>query len=279
MNSDIISRFSDELLYQQHLAGKTVRDILSFVHKIIKYIQEDTGNNLSSITISYPKLKQKSPRVLLPEEQQQLTYYLLQNHDIYKFSAILALFTGLRIGEICALQWKSISIESKFLTVTHTLQRVSNLDNSSTSKTTLQLGTPKTPSSIRTIPLTEGLVELFKLFQSDDPDAFVMTGCRKLMDPRNLQRRLKKYTTELGIADVHFHTLRHTFATRCIELGCDTKSLSEMLGHSNISTTMNRYVHPSLDYKRENILKLEQAGFLSPSVKPSVILNIPRTTA
>lgn len=279
LNSDIISRFSDELLYQKHLAVKTTRDILSFVHKIMKYIQDDTGSNLGSITISYPKPKYKELRVLFPEEQQRLTYYLLQNLDIYKFSAILALFTGLRIGEICALQWKSISIESQFLTVTHTLQRVHNPDNSSATKTILQLGTPKTSSSIRTIPLTEGLVELFQIFRTDDPDAFVMTGCEKLMDPRNLQRRLKKYTTELEIADIHFHTLRHTFATRCVELGCDTKSLSEMLGHSNISTTLNRYVHPSLEYKRKNILKLERAGFFSPSIKPSVILNIPEIKA
>lgn len=261
LNSDIITQFSNELLYQEQLAPKTVRDILSFIHKIIRYIQNDTGSNLHSIVISYPPIERKKLRVLLPEEQQCLMCYLLQDLDIYKFSVILALFTGLRIGEICALQWKSISLESKFLTVTHTLQRINNLDNSSASKTILQCGTPKTSSSVRTIPLTEGLVELLDSFQTDDPDAFVMTGCEKLMDPRNLQRKLKKYTNELGITDVHFHTLRHTFATRCIESGCDVKSLSEMLGHSSISTTMNRYVHPSLDYKRKNILKLEQAGF------------------
>ena len=167
------------------------------------------------------------------------------------------------------MKWKYISIESKTLTVAHTLQRIKITDEQSDKKTVLQLGTPKTSSSIRTIPLTDRLVELFKEFQIENEDAYLMTGSEKFVEPRNLQRKLKSYTTKLNIPDVHFHTLRHTFATRCIEAGCDTKSLSEMLGHSNVSTTMNRYVHPSLNYKREHILKLEEAGFFPPSIKPS----------
>ena len=266
LNSDIIADFSKDLLYQKKLSPKTVRDILTFVHKIISYIQAETNSNLSSITISYPRLERKELRVLSAEEQQNLIQYLVQDFDIYKFSVLIALFTGLRIGEVCALQWKDISVESGLLTVRHTVQRIKNPDSDSAKKTLLQLGTPKTFSSARTLPVTNGLQKLFKLFQHDDPEAFILTGNHQFIDPRNLQRKLKKYTKDLGIQDVHFHTLRHTFATRCIEFGCDIKILSEMLGHSNISTTLNRYVHPSMDFKRENILKLEQAGFFPPSI-------------
>ena len=155
--------------------------------------------------------------------------------------------------------------------VKHTVQRIKNLHGQSESKTVLQLGAPKTSSSARIIPIANGLIGLFRIFQTDDPEAFVITGNRQFTDPRKLQRKLKKYTEELGLRGVHFHTLRHTYATRCLEFGCDAKILSEMLGHANISTTMNRYVHPSLDFKRESIFRLEQTGFFPPSMEPSNI--------
>ena len=141
--------------------------------------------------------------------------------------------------------------------------------------TILQMESPKTLFSYRTIPITDNLAELFKKFLIHEPEAFVLTGKSQFMEPRKLQRKLKMYMDELHLRDVHFHTLRHTFATRCIELGCDTKTLSEILGHSSVSITMNRYVHPSLEHKRKNITKLEQAGFFPPSLKPSELYNIP----
>lgn len=274
LDSVVIADFSKYLLYQKRLSSKTVRDILTFVHKITVYIYADSRQNLPPLIISYPKRERKELRVLTKEEQRLFTQYLLSDLDIYKFSMLLALFTGLRIGEICALQWKHISMEAGLLTVSQTVQRIKNMNKQAENKTTLQLGTPKTLSSARTIPLTDRLIDLLKIFCTDDPENFIITGSHQFMEPRNLQRRLKKYTDELHLSDVHFHTLRHTFATRCIECGCDIKILSEMLGHSNISTTLNCYVHPSLDFKRENIIKLEQAGFFPPSPKPSEALEI-----
>ena len=103
------------------------------------------------------------------------------------------------------------------------------------------------------------LIHLLKLFQKDDPCLFVLSGNSNPTDPRKLQRKFQNYAKELNFKEVHFHTLRHTFATRYIELGCDVKTLSEILGHSNVSITMNRYVHPSLEFKRKNIEKLEQS--------------------
>lgn len=265
INSNVISKFSSELLQKKNLSAKTTQDILTFVHEIIVYIQSDTQNTIPSIMISYPKIEQKELRILSNEEQKYFMEFLLKDLDIYKFSVLLALWTGLRIGEICGLQWKYISTDNNLLSVRNTVSRVKNRDPFSTQKTMLQLGSPKTKSSIRAIPFTDSLSQLFQRFQTNDPDTFVISGNTQMIDPRKLQRRLKKYTTYLGLEDVHFHTLRHTFATRCIELGCDVKTLSKILGHSNIATTMNRYVHPSIDLKRENIKKLEQAGLFPPS--------------
>lgn len=265
LNSDLISEFTDELLYKKQLAPKTVRDILAFVHEVLISIQTDSRNQLFSIKITYPKLERKELRILSMEEQQRFIRFLMEDIDIYKFSILLTLFTGLRIGEICGLQWKYISMKTNLLTVKYTVQRIKNLDTSSPQKTILQLGSPKTESSIRTIPFTDQIKELLKKFQPDDQESFLLTGNDQLIDPRKLQRKLKKYTDILGLNDIHFHTLRHTFATRCVEIGCDIKTLSEILGHSNISTTMNLYVHPSIDLKRKNIEKLAQMNIFPPS--------------
>lgn len=269
ITSDILEKFSYELLYQKNLAPKTVRDVLAVVHEILGFIRKNPENPLPLIAITYPKVERKELRILSIEEQQQLTGYLLYDTDSYKFAVLLSLLTGLRIGEICGLRWENISLDTKLLTVTHTVQRIKNPDSVASARTILTLGTPKTSTSKRTIPFTEGLEGLFRSFYKEKPDTFVLTGTKNFTEPRTLQRKLKKYTHELGMQDVHFHTLRHTFATRCVELGCDIKTLSEILGHANVSITMNRYVHPSLELKRKNMEKLEQAGFLAPSSSPS----------
>ena len=98
-------------------------------------------------------------------------------------------------------------------------------------------------------------------FQCADKSVFILTGNHSFIEPRLLQRKLNEYYRQCEIADAHFHTLRHTFATRCIEVGFDVKTLSEILGHSSTVITMNRYVHPDLNLKRKNIQKLETAGF------------------
>ena len=88
------------------------------------------------------------------------------------------------------------------------------------------------------------------------PTAFVLTGTSDYMEPRTLQYRMEKYTAECGLEGVHFHTLRHTFATRCVEVGFEIKSLSEILGHANTTITLERYVHSSMELKRHNMNKL-----------------------
>ena len=110
----------------------------------------------------------------------------------------------------------------------------------------------------RDIPLMPDIAKLCTRFYPGIPDAFVLTGTEQCMEPRKLQRRLKKYTEACKLKEVHFHTLRHTFATRCIEVGFDVKTLSEILGHSNVSVTLNQYVHPNMNLKRENMSRLKE---------------------
>lgn len=249
-----IAVFSGKLTEEKKLASKTTRDILVFLHEIL----ESTGR---MVPFLYPKPEPADLRVLTEREQHVLTEYLCIGTDRYKLAVLLALTTGLRIGEICGLAWKHISLEEGTLTVQQTVQRIPNQDASMSSKTTLYLGTPKTVSSRRTLPLTPGILKLLGQFYEDNTDIFLITGTSRCADPRILQKKLHQYTRELKLQKVHFHTLRHTFATRCVEIGCDIKTLSEMLGHSDISLTMNLYVHPSLEHKRKNMERLVQAGF------------------
>ena len=205
--------------------------------------------------ITYPRMQKKEARVLDLEEQQRLVAFLRSGTDPCRFGVLLALLTGLRIGELCALQWRNVSLKNREIRVEATLQRIRDYE-SPDRKTKVVLGSPKSDTSVRTIPLTDSAVRLCRQYDPHCPAAFVLTGTERFMEPRQVQRRLAVYTRACGLEGVHFHTIRHTFATRCVEVGFDIKSLSEILGHANTAITLNRYVHSSMALKRMNMEKL-----------------------
>lgn len=262
LSSAIIADFSWELLCIKRLSPKTVKDILVLLSAVIKYTKKQNPE-LSSIEIVYPREKKEESRVLTKEEQEKLICYLLADIDRCKFGVILALETGLRIGEICALHWRDISFSNSTVRVVSTMQRLKIIENSPLcEKTNVVISKPKSYASLRVIPLTDRVIRLCKRWSTDDPSAFVLTGdAKSYIEPRTLQYRLKRYARECGLSDLHFHVLRHTFATRCVEVGFEIKSLSEILGHSSPKVTLERYVHSSLDLKRENMNKLSSVGY------------------
>ena len=185
----------------------------------------------------------------------------LNDMDIYKFSVLFALMTGLRIGEVCALRVSDISLTERVVTVRETMQRIKNLDGNG-AKTKIVFTKPKSSTSARVVPLTNMAYELCKeRLRKYAMNAFLLTGSEtKTIEPRVMQYHIKKYSEACGIEDMHFHVLRHTFATRCVEVGFEIKSLSEVLGHSTPRITLERYVHSSLEFKRQNMTKLEAIG-------------------
>lgn len=257
ITSEQVDAFIQMLLYEKNLSVETTRNILSLFHSLLEYTGKRSKQKLPEIEIIYPKMIRKSVRVLDQKEEERLVRYLAGNMDLCRFGIYTALRTGLRIGEVCALRWKDISLEALTISVRHTVQRIQSLDAGACRKTEVTVGTPKSDSSIRTIPLMPDIAALCTRFFQGDPESFLLTGTRQCMEPRNLQRRLKICMKECQIQEVHFHTLRHTFATRCIEAGFDIKTLSEILGHSNTSITLNQYFHPNLDLKRENMSRLK----------------------
>ena len=262
LTTSIIIDFRQYLIYNKNLSSKTVRDILTQLNSILKYTSRKVSC-MQNIDIVYPVERNKEIRILSRDEQNIFIKYLLNDIDCCKFGILLAFFTGMRIGEICALKWKDISLENKTITISSSLQRIKKIENNvSSEKTEIIIGDPKSNSSYRVIPLTEYMYQLCISQYINNNDAFVLTGTSdKFMEPRVLQYRLKRYTFDCGFEDVHFHTLRHTFATRCVEVGFELKSLSEILGHSNPKVTLERYVHSSIELKRENMKKLSIVGF------------------
>ena len=259
LNTVIISRFSDYLLKEKQLAAKTVRDVLTCLRSVVKFCAKQLPGALDAVEIIYPKEEAREMRVLSTIEQRRLTAELCTDMDECKFGILLALLTGMRIGEICALRWGDINLTDNTIRVHATMQRLKSFSDDG-SKTQVVIGTPKSEKSMRIIPLTEQAASLCGQMMKQSPSAFVLTGTDSYMEPRALQYRLKKYTAACGLDGVHFHTLRHTFATRCIEVGFDVKTLSEILGHTSTTVTLNRYVHSSMELKRANMEKLSTIG-------------------
>ena len=258
--TDLIDAFTKELLFEEELAPKTVHDILVVLHSVLKYTAGHFPGAFPAVEINYPKANRKEMRVLSREEQQRFVAYLLTDMDACKFGILLALFTGIRIGELCALRWDHISMQDKTICIAATLQRLRDTDMQGSSRTRIVIGTPKSETSFRTIPMSDDTFALCKRMDPQEASAYVLTGTEQFMEPRALQYRMEKYTRECGLEGVHFHTLRHTFATRAVEVGFEIKSLSEVLGHATTTITLDRYVHSSMELKRDNMNKLAAAG-------------------
>ena len=242
ISSDVLLDFRDALL-QKSLSKSTINDILLVLNMGISFYEAEY--NISCIKSEFFSLQKKEMRVLSKSEQKHLVHYIINNNDVFSFGIFLALFTGMRIGELCALQWEDICDGA--IRINKTMQRIDN---------SIQILPPKTQSSIRVIPIPDALK--FYIENRRKPKGYVLERENgKYTEPRLLQMKFKKYTEECGILNVNFHALRHTFATRCVEAGFDIKTLSEILGHNDVKTTLNKYVHSSIEQKIINMNKLE----------------------
>lgn len=256
----LVEQFTTQLLLEEELAPKTVRDILAVLRSILNYTAKQFPGAFPQVEIPYPKESKRETRVLTREEQTRFVAYLLEDMDECKFGVLLALLTGIRIGELCALRWKNVSLKENTIQITATMQRLEDLNPERKAKTKILIGSPKSDTSARTIPISDYAAELCRKMNPKRPSAFLLSGTGEFMEPRTLQYRLERYTGSCGLEGVHFHTLRHTFATRCVEVGFEIKSLSEILGHANTTITLNRYVHASMELKRDNMNKLAVVG-------------------
>lgn len=244
---DEVTYFSNRLLAPMDgggkgVAPKTVNSILSVMKNVMDYVRNVKGVGVISFEGLSVKQPMKQPQVFSTYEQDKLTAFLLEKLDLIGLGVLLCLYTGICIGELCALTWGEISFEEKKLRVTKTMQRIQEPDAYG-HKTRVEIDRPKSDCSIRDIPIPDEVFSI--LLDMRQPDGcFFLTGLEKtFVEPRQMEKNFDRLTAACGIENATMHVCHHSFAARCIEVGFDIKTLSEILGHASVAITMNRYVH------------------------------------
>lgn len=228
------------------------KSISCVLNQIFSYAASHYQVGLFQYSYQKQRIGRKPVEVLSQTEQTRLLRCLYEEMDIYKLGIIFCISTGLRLGEICSLKWADVDMKGKVLYVNTTVQRIA-VDGYDT-KTLLLEGKPKSIFSKREIPLSDEMIKLlFPYYNATE--RYVING-DKPMEPRTYQNKFQKYLQMAGVEKKNFHILRHTFATNCINSGMDIKSLSEILGHSDVKITLNCYVHPTIETKRQHMNSL-----------------------
>jgi len=244
------------ILLKANLSTKTVKDALVVVKMICRFATKKKLMNVEMMDIVFPTVEKKDRICILSKrDERKLADYLQQNFSFRNLGILICLVTGMRIGEICALCWSDIDSNNGEVVVNKTIQRV--YLNEPNEKTRLLIDVPKTVCSQRRIPLCSSLLTTIKpLLHCTTPSFYVISNDLKPIEPRVYRKYFESVVEKLGIPKIKFHGLRHTFATRCIESNGDYKTVSSILGHSSITTTLNLYVHPNKDQKRKCIEKM-----------------------
>lgn len=242
------------------LSQKSIKDIIIVLKMILKFAVKQKLLAYNEIEIKFPTVGEKTDlEVLNKNDHKKIINYLQENFTFKNLGIYICLSTGMRIGEICGLLWSDIDVESGIIKVRRTVQRIYVIDGE-TRHTEILIDTPKTKNSIRDIPMTTELYKIIKpLKKVVNNDFYVITNEAKPTEPRTYRNYYIRLIKRLGIPKLKFHGLRHSFATRCIESKCDYKTVSVILGHSNISTTLNLYVHPNMEQKKKCIDQMYRA--------------------
>lgn len=237
------------------LSPKRICDILSVFKLVLKFgLQEGYCDSIPRVVT--PKNTTAEPRIMSNEEQSKLINCALASNDQQQIGIVLALCTGVRIGELCSLTWNDVNLNESYITVNKTIQRIPDCEGIKSTK--IVIGPPKSKSSCRVIPIPSLIQPYLLYFKSGSPNkqGYILTGTDKYIEPSNYYSKYQKWLSDYQIERYSFHSLRHAFATRCISCGFDVKTLSEILGHANIKTTLSLYVHSSIEQKAINMAKL-----------------------
>jgi len=242
------------------LSHKTIKDILIVLKMILRFGVKNQMTEYRQIDIKFPTERDKhSIDILSRSHQKQIMEYIRLHFTFKNLGIYICLSAGMRIGEICALTWDDLDVENGIIHVRKTIQRIYVIEEHR-KYTEVILDTPKTKNSIREIPMTKNLLKMIRPIKKIvNGNFYVLTNEPKPTEPRTYRNYYKQFMQSLSLPLMKFHGLRHSFATRCIESKCDYKTVSVLLGHSNISTTLNLYVHPNLEQKKRCIERMQNA--------------------
>ena len=251
ITEDMVQQFVFSKL-DSGLSQKSVKDMLVVLKMVLKYGVKNGFMERRDIDVRFPtERERKEVEVLSLENQQKIMRYLRSNFSFMNLGIYICLCSGLRIGEICALKWKDIDLTGRVIHITKTIQRIYLL-NGNEGHTEIIVDTAKTMNSMRSIPIPKELLSVLRpLKKIVCDDFYVLTNSPDPTEPRTYRNYYNRLMSNLGVPKLKFHGLRHSFATRCIESKCDYKTLSVLLGHSKISTTLDLYVHPNFEQKQQ----------------------------
>ncbi len=239
------------------LSPKTVKDILVVLRMVMKFGVKHHWTTYCEWDIKYPANGQdKEIEVLTVAQHRLILDYIKRNFTFRNLGIYISLTAGLRIGEICGLKWTDMNVENGTITVCRTIERIYVIDGDNR-HTELTVNSPKTKNSYREIPMSKELLAMVRqLKKVINDDYYVLTNDKKPTEPRTYRNYYRKLMGQIGIPHLKYHGLRHSFATRCIESNCDYKTVSTLLGHANIATTLNLYVHPNMEQKKRCIARM-----------------------
>jgi integrase len=238
----------------QGLSQKTIKDILIVLRMLLKFGAKNKWTDYLPFEVQFPTERERHQIEVLSRANQKKVMDYVQAHFSFRNLGIyICLSSGVRIGEVCALTWADMDTDNGVIHIRRSIQRIYSIEEQGR-KTELVIDSPKTKNSIREIPMSRELLSMIKPIKKVVNDNFfVLTNDSRPTEPRTYRSYYKKFMTSLNLPVLKFHGLRHSFATRCIESKCDYKTVSVLLGHSNISTTLNLYVHPNMEQKKKCI--------------------------
>ena len=262
-NADIHEEDVQQFVFaklDEGLSQKSVKDILIVLKMVLRFGVKYNLIAHRQIDIRFPTERERQEvEVLSKANQRKIMEFVKSNFTFQNLGIYICLSAGLRIGEVCALTWDDIDAEQGVIYVTKTIQRI-YLVGEMEKHTEVIIDTPKSKNSIREIPMTRDLMRIIKpLKKVVNGSFYVLTNSAAPTEPRTYRNYYKRLMKQLDIPALKFHGLRHSFATRCIESNCDYKTVSVLLGHSNISTTLNLYVHPNMEQKKRCVEQMFKA--------------------
>ena len=265
ITEELIQSFAFHLLRDGRLDGaggmceRSTRDIIVVLKNSLRDAMKLKLLPSAEFEIQYPNKQDRLKiKVIAKSEQQKLVQAVYLALSPRSVGIMLALYTGLRIGEVCGLKWSDIDFENKMLHVNRTVQRVYRKTLDGKGKSQIIVGPPKTRSSRREIPISAILLPVLKRIAPETSDVFFLSGTEKCVEVRTYRTFFDDFLKKNQLENINFHALRHTFATRCIEAGGDCKTVSELLGHSSVNMTLNLYVHPQIEQKRRCVELLSE---------------------
>ena len=242
----------------QPLSSKSIRENYGLATRALKAYCEKNQMPIITYKVKLPPKDNFDIETFTKEEQKKIILKInlacAGKRVKYACKCVgigLGLCAGLRIGEVCAITWGNIDFENRTILVDSTAQRISGKKGEGSE---IVIGNPKTSNGFRTIPFNATieffLLSLYELCNHPGKDIYIVTNSNKCTEPRTYESTYKTFLRKAGVKTRKFHCLRHSFATKAIACRMDYKTLSKLLGHSDIKTTLALYVHPQLEDKR-----------------------------